>query len=73
MTKYTSRYAELSFYVGGRERKFSGGQYVATSADEIAVLDRLVDAIKEPAEVNPEEPVKPALKPRKAPANTSAK
>ncbi|ETT41425.1 hypothetical protein C162_26125 [Paenibacillus sp. FSL R7-269] len=75
MTKYTSRYAELSFYVGGSERKFSGGQYVATSAEEIAVLDRLPDAIKEPADSaveTPEEPVKPAPKPRKA-ANTSAK
>lgn len=74
MTKYTSRYAELSFYVGGSERKFSGGQYVATSAEEVAVLDRLVDAIKteEEAEVKPEEPVKPTPKPRKA-ANTSAK
>jgi hypothetical protein len=78
MTKYTSRYAELAFYVGGLERKFSGGQYVATSADEIAVLDRLEDAIKteEPravAEQKPEEPVKPTSKPRKASANTSAK
>ena len=75
MTKYTSKYAELSFYVGGRERKFSGGQYVATSAEEVAVLDRLADAIKDPADSvveTPEEPAKPAPKPRKA-ANTSAK
>ncbi|CAH1194619.1 hypothetical protein PAECIP111892_01768 [Paenibacillus auburnensis] len=75
MTKYTSRYTELAFYVGGQERKFSGGQYVATSADEIAVLDRLEDAIKteEPqavAEVKEDaSPQKPAPKPRK----TSAK
>jgi hypothetical protein len=76
MTKYTSRYAELAFYVGGQERKFSGGQYVATSADEIAVLERMEDAIKteEPravAEQKPEEPVKPTPKTRKAPAKTS--
>lgn len=75
MTKYTSRYAELSFYVGGRERKFSGGQYVAQTAEEIAVLDRLVDAIKEPADSVaeiPEATAKPAPKPRKATAKEAS-
>lgn len=76
MTKYTSRYAELSFYVGGRERKFSGGQYVATSAEEIAVLDLMPDAIKseEPQAVadTPAEEV-PAIKPAPKPRRTSAK
>ncbi|MEC0167863.1 hypothetical protein [Paenibacillus graminis] len=65
--KYTSRYAELSFYVNGVERKFSAGEYVATSREENEVLQRMVDAIpaapttEEPAEV----PTKPAPKPRK--------
>lgn len=71
MAKYTSKYAELSFYVGGQERKFSASQYEAKTAEEVAVLDRLVDAVKTDEEV-PEEPVKPTPKPRKA-ANTSAK
>lgn len=69
MAKYTSRYAELSFYVDGKERKFSGGIYVATEQEE-AVLDRLVDAVKEVA-AEPAET--PATKPRKAGANASAK
>ncbi|WP_342439336.1 hypothetical protein NSS79_10695 [Paenibacillus sp. FSL L8-0436] len=72
MEKYTSKYAELSFYVGGQERKFSAGQYEAKTAEEIAVLERLADAIKS-EEAAPEEPVKSTPKPRKAAANTSAK
>lgn len=72
MSKYTSKYAELSFYVGGIERKFNAGQYEATTQEEVAVLDRLVDAIRaEEEEEAPEETVKPAPKPRKAPAKTS--
>ncbi|NGM81198.1 hypothetical protein G5B47_02095 [Paenibacillus sp. 7124] len=68
MAKYTSRYAELSFYVAGEERKFSAGVYEATTPEEIAVLDRLTDAIKT------EETVQPAPKQRKpAAAKTSEK
>lgn len=60
MAKYTSKYAELSFYVDGTERKFSVGQYEATTQEEIAVLDRLVDAVKTDEEVPEDVPVKPA-------------
>lgn len=44
MAKYTSRYAELSFYVNGELRKFHSGEYRTDDAAEIAVLDGLVDA-----------------------------
>lgn len=78
MKTYKSRYAELSFYVDGKERKFSAGVYVATTPAEVEVLGRLVDAVpvdmpKEP-ETKPEEPQapeqpqKPAPKPRKSSA-----
>lgn len=76
MVTYKSRYAELSFYAGGRERKFSDGVYVAETLEEIAVLERLVDAIPEtipevnaePAPDVAEQSVKPARKPAKASA-----
>lgn len=73
MARYTSKYAELAFYVEGNERKFSAGIYEATTEAETAVLDRLVDAVKV-SETTAEEPVeKPAPKtPRKTGA-TSAK
>lgn len=77
MATYTSKYAELSFYVNGSERKFSAGKYEAGTQEEIAVLDRLVDAVRvdepEPAAKKAEEAPKPAPKPRKAAADTSAK
>lgn len=76
MAKYTSRYAELSFYVDGKERKFSAGVYDARTKEEIAVLDQLVDVVRAEdttAELT-EEPQKPAPKPRtKAGANASGK
>lgn len=72
MSKYKSRYPELSFYANGKERKFSAGVYVATTPDEIAVLERIPDAIKEPEEKTEEKApapeVKPASKQRKASA-----
>jgi hypothetical protein len=68
MAKYKSRYPELSFYVDGVERKFSGGAYDAKTAEEVAVLNRLSDA--EPAE---DKPAKAPSKPRKANATSSAK
>ncbi|MEI2280693.1 hypothetical protein [Paenibacillus polysaccharolyticus] len=75
MAKYRSRYPELSFYVDGVERKFSGGVYEAKSAAEVAVLNRLSDAepdTEEPAQVD-EEPKAPAPTKRKANATSSAK
>lgn len=78
MKKYTSRYAELSFYVEGKERKFSAGVYVASTPEEIAVLNRLVDAIpvdeapktEEPAAK--ETPVKEDARAPKTPRKASA-
>ncbi|SDW22383.1 hypothetical protein [Paenibacillus sp. PDC88] len=70
---YTSRYAELSFYVDGVERKFKDGVYAAKTPEEIVVLDVLSDAVPvdEPQE-QPEETVKPAAKqPRKGAAKAS--
>lgn len=61
MVTYKSRYAELAFYVGGRERKFSGGVYVAETPEEIAVLERLVDAVPDAIpETTPEVNAEPA-------------
>lgn len=77
MIRYKSRYAELSFYVNGSERKFNGGLYVATTPEEVEVLGRIADAIAlddAPKEAKPEEPEapepeqKPAPKPRKSSA-----
>ncbi|MCM3205616.1 hypothetical protein [Paenibacillus illinoisensis] len=73
MAKYRSRYPELSFYVDGVERKFSGGVYEAKTAEEVAVLNRLSDAepdTEEPVQVD-EEPAED--KPAKAPAATKRK
>lgn len=80
MAKYKSRYPELSFYVDGVERKFSGGEYEAKNAEEVAVLNRLSDAepdTEEHAQVDEEpaedKPAKAPSKPRKASATSSAK
>ncbi|WP_342480407.1 hypothetical protein NST07_25680 [Paenibacillus sp. FSL L8-0340] len=67
-----AKYSASPFYsvVGGIEFNVEG-TYETESADEIALLDALSPTwIKQEA---PEEAVKPAPKPRKAPANTSAK
>lgn len=81
MAKYKSRYPELSFYVDGVERKFSGGVYEAKTAAEVAVLNRLSDAepdTEEPAQVDEEQAEDKAAKApaptkRKANATSSAK
>lgn len=80
MAKYKSRYPELSFYVDGVERKFSGGVYEAKTAAEVVVLNRLSDAepdTEEPAQVDgehaEEKAAKAPAKPRKANATSSAK
>lgn len=74
MTRYKSRYAELSFYVNGSERKFNGGLYVATTPEEVEVLGRIADAVAldgTPKEVKPEEPKAP--EPEQKPAPKSRK
>jgi hypothetical protein len=45
MTKFTSRYVELGFYVDGSYRQFRNGTYVTEDAAEIAVLDGLTSDV----------------------------
>lgn len=68
MAKYTSRYKELTFYVGSERKKFANGVFSTDDKDAIAVLDTLRDVIKA------EEP-KPAAKPKAedTPADKPAK
>lgn len=76
MTTYEStRYKALGFYVGAEFHRFAGGLYHTDDPEVMAVLDAINDVVrvaKEAEKQKPEEPVKPAPKPRKA-ANTSAK
>jgi hypothetical protein len=69
MAKFTSRFSELAFYVGGELRKFHAGQFVTEDKAEIAALENVVDAVREdkPAEEAPKSQVK------KAPAKSSEK
>lgn len=55
MTKYTSRYVELGFYVNGELKRFVNGEYRTDNEVDIAVLDALTDAVREESE----EPKKP--------------
>jgi hypothetical protein len=81
MATFKSRYQQLGFYVDGGFRRFSGGLFHTDDPAEMAVLDALVDAVRiteepqavadEPAEAIPA--IKPAPKPRKASAASSAK
>ncbi|MEW9697949.1 hypothetical protein [Paenibacillus sp. SI8] len=68
MAKYTSRYAELSFYVGGELRKFHAGEYRTDNADEIAVLDALSDAEQVAEEVSEEPKAAPKAPARAKPS-----
>jgi hypothetical protein len=65
MAEFTSRYAELTFYVGDVAKRFSGGRYVTEDAADIAELAKLSDVERS----TPEE----VAKPRKAGANASDK
>lgn len=51
MKKYTSVYTDLAFYVDGKRKKFSGGEYEATTKAEETVLDKIVcvSAVETPA------------------------
>lgn len=64
MAKYTSRYAELSFYVNGELRKFTAGEYKTEDAAEIAALDGLADAVRvdKPEEKAPKSTAKASAK-----------
>ncbi|MDH2332502.1 hypothetical protein [Paenibacillus polymyxa] len=62
MTKYTSRYVELGFYVNGELKRFVNGEYRADSEADLAVLDALTDAVREETEQATEEPKKPRAK-----------
>jgi len=46
MAVFQSGDRELSFYVNDSIRSFSGGSYTSEDADEIAVLERLSDAVR---------------------------
>ncbi|MGP0579190.1 hypothetical protein ACTP13_19585 [Paenibacillus peoriae] len=59
MTKYTSRYVELGFYVNGELKRFINGEYRTDNEVDIAVLDALTDAVREESEQPAEEPKKP--------------
>lgn len=77
MTTYEStRYKALGFYVGAEFHRFAGGLYHTDDPAVMDVLDAINDVVRidteQVTEQKPEEPVKPAPKPRKA-ANTSAK
>ncbi|CAM2951824.1 hypothetical protein PASE110613_09130 [Paenibacillus sediminis] len=70
MSTYTSRYAELGFYVNGELRRFRNGEYRTDNADEAAVLDALVDAVKEQTEELAEKPASKQRKATSAPSET---
>lgn len=71
MATFESRYKELTFYVGGAPRKFSGGIYTTTDPEEIEVLTVLVDAVCT-AEDEPKTEDKPKPAPAKKPAKKSS-
>lgn len=65
MAKFSSRFPELGFYVGGELRKFYNGEFSTEDKSEIEVLEKLADAqrVDNPAEVAPKEkPKAPAKK-----------
>jgi len=62
MAVFQSKYRELSFYVNGSVRSFDGGSYTTEDADEIAVLESLVDVERVDKEKPEEAEVKAAEK-----------
>lgn len=61
MAKYTSKFKALGFYVNGVHKAFIDGAYETNDADEIATLERVVDAIKQD-EAPKQTEAKPATK-----------
>ena len=62
MAKFTSRFPELGFYVDGVLRKFHSGQYVTEDKAEIAILEGLVDTVREEEAEEAPKPKAPAKK-----------
>lgn len=76
MAKFTSRYSELGFYVGGSLRRFKNGIYVTDEKEEIAVLERTKNVVRidEPKEEKPEKKAEEVENPKqKAEAVTEQK
>jgi hypothetical protein len=46
MAKFTSRFPELGFYVGGEFRRFHMGEFTTEDKAEIEVLEKLTDALR---------------------------
>jgi hypothetical protein len=68
MAKFTSRFPELGFYVGGELRKFYNGEFSTENKEEIEALEKLADAVRADKPKAEEAP-----KARKAPAKASGK
>jgi hypothetical protein len=64
VAKFTSRFAELGFYVNGEFRKFHAGEFTTDDKAEIEVLEKLVDAqrVDEPKAEESPKPKAPAKK-----------
>lgn len=74
MAKYTSRYAQLSFYVDGVFKRFSNGEYNTTNPRELAVLDELKDAIRvDVPKTEESNEIKTEAKPKTSTRKASAK
>lgn len=43
MAKFVSRFPELSFYVGGKRKKFVAGQFVTNDGETIKALESIKD------------------------------
>ena len=56
MTKFTSRYRELGFYVGDRLYQFANGQFMTDDPKVIAAISKLTDAVKVEEPEAPEVP-----------------
>ena len=66
MAKFTSRFPELGFYVGGELRKFYNGEFSTENKEEIEVLEKLADVVRtDKPKVEPK--AEEAPKPKKAP------
>jgi hypothetical protein len=46
MAKFTSRFPELGFYVGGELRNFYNSEYSTEDKADIEVLEKLADAVR---------------------------
>lgn len=73
MAKYTSKYKSLGFYVNGVHKQFSNGVYETNDSEEIAVLERVTDAIKVETTSKPQvNETKPEAKPKVTPTRKAS-